>query len=245
MPAPAQNASSLKERMHSGETLIGVSVPVGMQPERLTSVLEQGSYNFCWVDAQHTPVDEAALVAFTKMAADLGVDVMFRMMDPRHAYLVGHYLDLGVSGVEVPLVEMERTVDEAVSNFYYSPVGRRSWGGAARLGFAKQPDRLEYSRWWNETGVLWVQIESINAVTHVRKLAKPGVDCLSIGPADLTFSLDSNPGSPFKTVDDCVRHMVEQLKDTDVAVCCRPPTRDGIRKYADMGARVLLERWDF
>jgi 4-hydroxy-2-oxoheptanedioate aldolase len=241
MPAPAQNASSLKERMHSGETLIGVSVPVGMQPERLTSVLEQGSYNFCWVDAQHTPVDEAALVAFTKMAADLGVDVMFRMMDPRHAYLVGHYLDLGVSGVEVPLVELERTVDEAVSNFYYSPVGRRSWGGAARLGFAKQPDRLEYSRWWNETGVLWVQIESINAVTHVRKLAKPGVDCISFGPADLSYDLEANPNHPFKSVDDCMRYAIEQLQGTGVAVCARgqyPSTR---QKYTDMGASVLME----
>jgi 4-hydroxy-2-oxoheptanedioate aldolase len=167
---------------------------------------------------------------------------MFRMIHPRDAHLVGHYLDLGISGVEVPLVEEEQTVRDAISSFYYSPVGRRSWGGDARLGFAKQSDRLEYSRWWNETGVLWVQVESINAVTHVRKLAKPGVDCISFGPADLGFDLEANPNHPFKSVDDCMRYVIEQLDGTGVAFCARGSNPSTRQKYTDMGASVLMEQ---
>ena len=235
----------LKRRIRDGETVIGLHVALRIKRDQLEPLLERNSYDFLWVDSQHAALNEETLVSFCEMAGALGMDVQFRIKDTRHAYRIGSYLDLGPSGVEVPQVELESTVDEAVSSFYYPQTGTRSIGGSTRLGLKERPDPKEYAQWWAGYGVLWMQIESVEAVTNARKLAKPGVDCLSIGPADLTFSLDSNPDSPFKTVDDCVRHMVEQLKDTDVAVCCRPPTRDGIRKYADMGARVLLERWDF
>ena len=86
-----------------------------------------------------------------------------------------------------------------------------------------------------------MQLESINAVTNARGLAKQGVDCLSFGPNDLSFSLESQPDHHLKTVDDCVRHVVEQLRDTTVAACFRNRTPDNRRKYADMGVTVLLE----
>ena len=235
----------LKRRIRDRDTIIGLVVPLWLKRDRIEPLLERNSYDFLWVDSQHAALNEETLVSFCEMAGALGIDVQFRIKDTRHAYLIGSYLDLGPSGVEVPQVELESTVDEAVSSFYYPPTGTRSMGGSTRLGLEERRDLKEYAQWWKDYGVLWVQIESVEAVTNAQKLAKPGVDCLSIGPADLTFSIESNPDSPFKTVDDCVRHMVEQLKDTDVAVCCRPSSRDGIRKYADMGARVLLERWDF
>ena len=86
-----------------------------------------------------------------------------------------------------------------------------------------------------------MQIESINAITDVRKIAKTGVDCVSWGPADLSFSRESNPEHPFKTDEDCVKYVVNQLEGTGVRLAYRsydPALRD---KYIDMGATVLLE----
>ncbi|MCZ6681087.1 MAG: aldolase/citrate lyase family protein, partial [Candidatus Poribacteria bacterium] len=125
--------------------------------------------------------------------------------------------------------------------FYYPQIGIRSWGGGARKGTEGRSDRLEYAQWWSEYGVLWMQIESIPAVTNARKLAKPGVDCLSFGPADLTFSIEAYPHHTFKTVDDGVRHVCEQLADTSVAVCYRNGSPDTREKYAEMGVTVFLE----
>ena len=125
-------------------------------------------------------------------------------------------------------------------NFYYAQAGIRSWGGRDRIGLGEHPDRLDYAEWWGRTGVLWMQIESTDAVTNARKLAKPGVDCLSFGPADLSFSLESNPVHPLKTIDDCVQHVVDQLEDTDVAVCFRIYSHDDRQKYTDMGVSMLL-----
>ena len=231
---------SLKKRINNGETLVGLSVPITTEKSKLESMVAGGPYDFVVVDSQHTPLNEERVVSFCEMAAGLGLHVQLRIKHTRHTYLVGNYLDLGPSGVEVPQVESETTANEAIANFYYPPDGVRSWGGRARAGLGGRADRLEYAGWWKRYGVLWLQIESVEAVTAAGRLAKPGVDCLSFGPADLSFSLESHPYHPFKTVDGCVSYTVRQLEETNVAVCFRNAPGDR-QKYIDMGVRVLLE----
>ena len=83
------------------------------------------------VDSQHSPYNEDRLVDFCNVANELGIFVNFRIKHTRNTYLIGNYLDLGPSGIEVPQVELDETVDEAVAAFYYPQQGIRSWG--ARL----------------------------------------------------------------------------------------------------------------
>ena len=234
--------TSLKQRIRNGEVVIGASVPMDADRDRVQAVVESGPYDYVSIDSQHAPYNEDRLFAFCEMAQELGVPAQFRIKHTRHSYLVGNYLDLGPSGVEVPQVETEATAEEAVQNFYYPQKGIRSWGGQNRAGLDGREDWLEYAAWWGETGVLWLQLESVEAVTKARRLAMPGVDCLSFGPADLSFSLDAHPQHPFKTVDDCVQHVVDQLEDSPTAVCFRSYERELRQKYIDMGVTVLLER---
>jgi 2-keto-3-deoxy-L-rhamnonate aldolase RhmA len=233
---------SLKQRIHNGDSILGVSVPIYIDRSRLETILSQDAYDFVAVDSQHSPYNEERLVAFCAMAEDVGIPVQFRIKHTRHAYLIGNILDLGPLSIEVPLVEEASTVDEALAAFYYPQVGKRSWGGAARYGVKGREDRLEYAKWWNNHGILCLQIETIHAVTNARKLAKPGVDCLTWGPADLSFDLEGYPAHPFKTVDDCLRHVLQQLEGTDVKVSFRSGTPDLRHKYIDMGVTVLMER---
>ena len=242
MPVISESASTLKKRIRSGETILGISLPMTIDRDGLKSAVEQGPYDFVWVDGQHAPYNEDRLVSFCDMAAEIGVHVQFRIKHTLHTYLVGNYLDLGPSGIEVPQVESMATADEAIANFYYPPFGMRSWGGSSRLSPGEIGDRHDYAQWWGETGVLWLQIESIESATNARQLAKPGVDCLDFGPMDLTFNLESHPKHPFKTVDDCVRHVAEQLQDTGTAACFRNGSPDTRQKYMDMGVTVLLEQ---
>lgn len=233
---------SLKQRMNEGEVLVGVGIPMKTDPNHLDSILQEGGYDFLWVDGQHAPLNEERLADLCKAADEKGIHVQFRIKHTRHTYLVGNYLDLGPSGVEVPQVEEESTVDDAVANFYYPPKEVRSWGGRTRAGLAERNSLDQYPEWWNDHGVMWVQVESIDAVSNARQLARPGVDCLSFGPMDLTFSLRSHPNHPFKTVDDCVRHVVEQLEGTNVAVCYRYSTPETRQRIIDMGVTVMLEQ---
>ncbi len=234
------SAKNLKQRIRDGEHVYGASVSMMTPRDNLVKRVEDGGYDFVAVDSQHSAFSEAQLVAFCDMADELDIPVNFRIKHTRNAYLIGNYLDLGPSGIEVPQVELESTVNESVSAFYYPQQGIRSWGGGARKNSSGR-ERLEYADWWNNYGVLWMQIESIEAVTHAGRLAKLGVDCLSFGPADLTFSIESHPHHALQTVDACVAYVAKALEGNPTAVCFRngnPGTRE---KYADMGVTVFLE----
>jgi 2-keto-3-deoxy-L-rhamnonate aldolase RhmA len=122
--------ASLKQRIRNGEIIIGVSVPIEAEKSRLEDILSRDTYGFVSVDSQHSPYNEDRLVAFCAMAAEIGIPVQFRIKHTRHAYLIGNILDLGPMGIEVPLVEEDAIVEEALAAFYYPQVGKRSWGGA-------------------------------------------------------------------------------------------------------------------
>lgn len=233
---------ALKERIRRGDIIVGVSVPMHIERGRLEDILSRDTYSFISVDSQHSAYHEERLVSLCALAEAVGIPVQFRIKHPRHAYLIGNILDLGPLSIEVPLVETEAVVDEALATFYYPQVGKRSWGGNARYGITNRDNRLEYAAWWNNQGILCLQIETLTAVTHARQLAKPGVDCLTWGPADLSFDLEAHPQHPFQTVDDCLRHVLKQLEDTNIRVSFRNYTADQRQKYLDMGVTVFMER---
>ncbi|MDE0184217.1 MAG: aldolase/citrate lyase family protein [Candidatus Poribacteria bacterium] len=209
---------TLKQRIHNGEAVNVGGAPMDSTKEQLEDIFSKDSYDLVGIDSQHSAFVEKELVRFCGMAEDLGVPAMFRIKHTRHAFLIGNYVDLGPLAIVVPQVENESTVDEAIDAFYYPQVGKRSWGPSSGYGIKAIPDRLEYAEWWNNNGILCLQIESVNAVINARKLAKPGVDMLVFGANDLSFSLESYTNPPFKTVDDCIRHVVEQMEGTGVKV---------------------------
>ncbi|OGG55645.1 MAG: hypothetical protein A3F84_23840 [Candidatus Handelsmanbacteria bacterium RIFCSPLOWO2_12_FULL_64_10] len=235
-----EDAVGVKKKIRDGAQVVGVGVPVDATRDRLRAILDAGPYDFVAIDSQHTPLHEERVAAFCAMAEDLNAFVQFRIKHTRHAYMTGNYMDLGPCGAEIPQTETDATAEEALHAFYYPPVGGRSYGGRARRG-AQGKDPVAYAEWWNRYGVLWLQIESVEAVTHARQFARPGVDCLSFGPIDLMFSLKAHPRHPFQTMDDCIRHVARALEGTSTRVCVRSGGPDARQKYADMGATVFLE----
>lgn len=235
---------TLKQRIRDGEIVTSVGVPMDIERGHLEDILGQHNPDYLAVDAQHGPLNETQLAAFCVMAQDLKLPAQVRIKHTRHAYLVGTYLDLGPSGVMVPEVEDEAVVDEAVNAFYYPQVGKRSWGGTLRVGLDERPDRLEYAPWWNTYGWLAIQIESVEAVINAGNLAKPGVDVFSFGPNDLMFSIEAHPRFPFRTLEDCVKHVLDQIQDTHVKVGMGvgADTPEDRERYMNLGVTVFGNR---
>lgn len=233
---------NLKQKIRRGETLLGFGVPYDMVRDDFKRALELDIYDFAFTDSQHSPYSEDRLVAIAALAGEFDLPLQFRVKHTSHTYRIGTHLDLGPSGVEVPQVETVQTVDAAVANFYYLPQGKRSHGGRHRVGDASV-ELQAYADWWNEYGVLWIQIESVTAASNAFNLARPGVDCLSFGPSDLQMDINhrDHPHPQLKTVDDCVRHVVKELEGTKTAVCFRSGTAEHRQRYLDMGVRVILE----
>ncbi len=233
---------NLKQKIKEGELLIGVSVPLDASKDQMEAIIEKDNYAFIFTDSQHGAFNEETLLAFCDYARQLGIPSQFRIKHTRHAYLIGNILDLGPVGIEVPQVEDIETVKEATHYFYYPQKGGRSVGGGARYGIEGREDRVEYGNWWNETGFLSIQMESIRAVTSAAKLAIEGVDCLTWGPNDLLYDIEAHPKHSLQTVDDCVKHALEQLEGTTTRISFRSYDYKLREKYIDMGVTVLMER---
>ena len=234
---------TLRQRIKEGEALVAFRAELSMTKSQLEDIWSTGRYDYMRIDIQHGPFSEQQLVDFCRTAEELDIDVQLRIPHTREAYLVGRYLDLGFSAVLVPEVMEPETVDDAIAYAYYGPTGRRSWGGAFRRGLSSVgTDRLTYAGWWNEYVVLAIQVESVEAVTNVRKLAKPGVHVVTFGPNDLSFSLDDHPEYPLRTVDDCMRNVAAQLAGTDVRLAMGTDTQPEERdKYLEIGITLFQE----
>ena len=210
---------SLKQRIHAKESItIGSGGPLGCTRDEMEAALSQANYDLIGIDHQHGPANEDKLVEYCAMASEFDVGVQLRIKHTRHAYLIGNLLDLGPLAIVVPQVETVETVDEAIDFFYYLPMGKRSWGPSSAYGIKQGMDRLEYAEWWNNTGILILQIESVDAVINVGKFAKPGVDMVTFGENDLNFSIESYPSSPFQNLQECIAHVETQLAGTHVKV---------------------------
>ena len=164
-------AKSLRQRMQDGEVLTAMRGSLSTSKAELAAMWATGRYDYIWIDSQHTPYSDQLLVDYCQAAVELGIDVQLRIPHTRQAHMVGRFLDFGLTAVLVPEVEEPETVDDAIAYAYYGPIGRRSWGGPTRKGFSQGVDRHEYSAWWNDTVVLGIQVESVEAVTNIHKLA--------------------------------------------------------------------------
>ena len=211
-------AGSLKEKMHTGQRIRSAAATVDATRAQLQELSKKaGGAELFSLDAQHRPLpDERELVKFCKMAEELGAGVQLRLQHPRLAYLTGRFADLGVLAVMVPLVEDVETANEAIDNFYYPPLGNRSWGGEFRFREKPPTDRLQYAQWWNGHALLGFQIETLRGALNARNIVKPGVDWISWGPGDMAFDIERHSNSPFKTIDEAHAYVKAQLKGYDV-----------------------------
>jgi 2-keto-3-deoxy-L-rhamnonate aldolase RhmA len=237
------NQNNLRARIAAGEELVMLRGDIGWSAEQLAATWAGGKYDFIWLDSQHSPYSDQQLVTFTASAEQLGIPVQLRIPHTREAHKVGRFFDLGVTGALVPEVMEEVTVQDAIDFAYYGPMGRRSWGGANRLGMRNRtaaPARRAYADWWNETVLLSIQIESVETVKKIARLVRPGITHVTWGPNDLEFSLERHTDPSLSTVEACMQRVAEQLDGSGIRISMGTATRPAERqKYRELGVTIF------
>ena len=65
--------NNLKQRMRSGEILIGVSVPLNATLNQMEEIISKDDYAFVSTDSQHSAFNEETLVNFCRHAKKLEI----------------------------------------------------------------------------------------------------------------------------------------------------------------------------
>jgi 2-keto-3-deoxy-L-rhamnonate aldolase RhmA len=96
-------------------------------------------------------------------------------------------MDIGADGIFAPRVERGEDARAAVRYAKYPPLDSRGDDGRILSAY---PRPSEAQRYANENTVVVVIVESAEGAEHIDEICEtPGVDAVSIGPADLTMSL--------------------------------------------------------
>lgn len=209
---------TLKRRAHAREPLYAAFGRLGLNEEQLTALVAKQPADMIFVDAQHSPYDDQSLLEFCQLANGMDLPVVLRLRHPREAFLLGHYLDLGLLGVVIPQTESPELVAETIEAFYYPPLGRRSFGPGRAACWSAHSQGHDYAEWWNDHGVLILQLESAAAVQNCRELVQPGVDLLTFGANDLLLDLTRYDAPPFDSFEACRDHVIDACDDLDVKV---------------------------
>lgn len=193
-------------------------------------------YDWLFVDLEHSPMDaRQALDILT--AVDSRVPCVVRVPWNDEAS-IKKALDVGATGVIVPLVNSAEDARLAVGRCKYPPQGFRSVGITRAQRFDLEFD--DYMARANEDIAVIVQIEHIDAVRNIDAILDvPGIDGVFVGPFDLSGSMDKPGRINDPEVQAAIARVVEACGRRDIALCAYAHTSAHARTYLQMGYRVI------
>jgi 2-keto-3-deoxy-L-rhamnonate aldolase RhmA/NAD(P)-dependent dehydrogenase (short-subunit alcohol dehydrogenase family) len=178
-------AASIKRRLHAGETISTLWCDLGSVPA--AEVMAETRPDAIIFDLQHGLWDRVSL--FSAFAAIRGKSEPIVRLAANNPTLIGEALDLGASGIIVPLVETAEEAKAVVAAAKFPPEGNRSAGGARPM-----MDFGTYAREANQSLMVGVMIETAKGLKNAVAIAAvPGLDLVYIGPGDLSLSLGEFP----------------------------------------------------
>jgi len=201
------------EKVESEEPVYGVSAALaGMDPVTVTSRLPT---DWIWIDTEHASYDVREV---REMMAVIPEDTAGLVRIPgAHPKEVERVLDAGGDGVIVPKLRTVEQVQAFVDSAYYPPEGDRGVAGSPASNFGMDFSR-EYMQQANEKVFVIIQVETQELINNIDQVAQvEGVDCLLIGPADLSSQLGDPLNTDTQQFQQAIQQTLSAAKQQNVA----------------------------
>lgn len=183
--------------LKSGELLWGTSCRI--PHEDAARVIATLPHHFCFLDAEHSPLNPTLLASLIKTIqyTSNGSMVPFIRLAPNTPDLINYVLLAGAGGIVQPHVQNAEQARKLVSLAKFPPIGSRSYPPLALFGKQTRtnPGQSVYDVWNNHVAI-FAQIEDTEGVENVDEIAAvPGIDGLMVGAGDLRCSMGLEVGS--------------------------------------------------
>ncbi|CAM8902502.1 unnamed protein product [Rhodiola kirilowii] len=183
---PIPSPKSLKSRLRNGETLYGLFL-LSFSPT-LAEIAALAGYDFVVVDMEHGPGGITDALHCIHALAATGTSAVLRLPEccPTWAKKA---LDLGPQGIMFPMIDSPKLAKKAVSYCRFPPAGIRGSAHTVVRASSYGIDTGYLSNYEDEL-LIMCQIESEEGVKKVDEIAAvDGVDCIQMGPLDLSASM--------------------------------------------------------
>jgi 2-keto-3-deoxy-L-rhamnonate aldolase RhmA len=225
---------SFRQRLKQGDVLIGSLLQMPL-PEVAELFVEAG-YDWLFMDMEHSPADARTALGMLT-AVDRHVPCVVRVPWNDEAS-IKKALDIGASGIIVPLVNTEEDARLAVGRCKYPPAGFRSVGITRAQRYDLTFD--DYMQRANDDIAVIVQIEHVEAVSNIDAiLAVPGIDGVFVGPFDLSGSMDKPGKINDPEVQEAIKKVIRACEQHAIARCIYAHTPAHAKTYLSQGYRVI------
>ncbi len=194
----------LKEKLKKGPVFGSF---INMSAACVPEILSNSGLDFGIIDLEHAAFDDELVEDMLRGgdASDLSLIIRPRMLNRA---LVLRALDQGACGVEIPQIDTVKEVEQAVSYCKYPPLGVRGVAPTRATGYGKHFD--EYLKKANDVVLTIVHCETKAFLDILPDAVKvPGLDCIFLGPYDLSVSL----GYPGELDHPQVKRAIEHFAD--------------------------------
>jgi 2-dehydro-3-deoxyglucarate aldolase len=218
----------------AGDQLIGCWM--SLSSNLVSEVIGYASFDWLLLDVEHSPNDINSLIGQLQALKDSTSAPVVRP-DWNDSVKIKRLLDIGFYNFLIPFIESAEQAQAAVSATRYPPHGIRGVSIAQRSNrYGYEPD---YFSTINDNICVMVQIESRKGIDACADIAAvDGVDCLFIGPSDLSAALGhfGHPAHP--EVQDAIRYITETAKSKGKSVGILAPIEADAQRYLSMGIHV-------
>ncbi len=146
-------------------------------------------FDFLFFDGEHGDIDHARLSTLMLLGNSIGLPSLVRAPQLARAD-VSRVLDLGATGVMVPMVETAAQARQLVEWAKYPPCGKRSYSGGAHTAYGPSGNHEHNMTKANVSTLAIAQVETVQGVSNIEEiLAVEGLDAVVIGPCDLAISM--------------------------------------------------------
>jgi 2-keto-3-deoxy-L-rhamnonate aldolase RhmA len=175
----------LKQKLKAGQPTFGAWL--AFTDPAAAEIMTGCGFDWLLIDAEHSPFTLDSLLPVL-MAFNGRETVPLIRVPSNDRVPIKQFLDLGAEGILVPMVNSAQEARQAVAACKYPPVGVRGFGPKRASNYNR--DSADYIRTANESLLVLIQIEHIEAVGRIEEiLTVPGLDAVLLGPMDLSASM--------------------------------------------------------
>jgi 2-keto-3-deoxy-L-rhamnonate aldolase RhmA len=230
--------NAVKEKLLRDEVAIG---PMLLSPDpQVVGVLGAAGFDFVMADLEHTSASLRDLENLVRAADAAGIVPTTRVASSAKADILA-VLETGVRAIMVPVVESAEEAHAVVAAARYAPEGRR---GIFYLGYSSDycgTPPLEYFEAANRELLLILQVETARGVENAAEIAAvPGVDCVLVGPGDLSASLGIPWEFDHPRLWEAISHTFRTARLQGKIAGMMPGTPAHARRAYDEGGRLFL-----
>ncbi len=226
--------SDFRKRLSAQEKLLGTMVTI--PSSAVAEALSISEFDWLFVDCEHGPIETTDLREILPVVGK-NAECLVRIPALDEVY-IKKALDLGASGIIAPQINTAEQARKVVEFSRYPSAGSRGIGLARAHGFGKAFQN--YIENANDQIAVVVQAEHRVAVENIESIiAVPGVDCILIGPYDLSASLGMTGCVDAPEVVAAIEHVESRCKSAGMPLGIFGLTADSVKPYIERGFSLV------